>query len=622
MALWDIKERYNIVRSNNIDVVNRGTRGFWAGGSSGGATTTIDTIKFSSLGNSTDYGDLIVAGTQLGGGQAGSTTRSFVRMGGEVSGDAYDEPCEYINPTSTGNAMSFGNLTVGASNKGCVSNDIRACMAGGQTATNSGDPQNVIDYFTIASTGNAADFGDLTVTRGATRGISSPTRGVFAGGTFTPSIVNTIDYVTIASTGNATDFGDLAAVRAFGGTGQSSVRGVYCGGTAPGNQSDMYHITIASTGNAPDFGDLTAALSGVAGCSNTISALITQTAGIDHVSITSLGNAFDFGDLTAARTSSPFGSSNGHGGIPEEVLTQTRPSVTYMPGSGRGFCMGGVSPTRINVIQFTHIPTLANFADFGDLTAVTSTAHPISSLTRGVAAGGQTPGVTDTIQSFEMQSLGNASDFGNLTVGRADMGKGCMGSPTRGLASGGITPSGSDVVDYITIATVGDATDFGDLSANRYAHAALSSSVRGVVGGGSSPIVNVMDYFTIASTGNATDFGDLSQARSHSGGASSSTRGVVMGGNTPSAVDTIDYITIASTSDATDFGDLPQTQSGATGTSNSIRALNMGGYAPGISNIVNYITIATTGNGADYGDLTAVVDGPTSASDSHGGLQA
>ena len=33
-------------------------------------------------------------------------------------------------------------------------------------------------------------------------------RGVFGGG-LTPSNVNTIDYVTIASTGNANDFGDL-----------------------------------------------------------------------------------------------------------------------------------------------------------------------------------------------------------------------------------------------------------------------------------------------------------------------------------------------------------------------------------------------------------------------------
>ena len=474
MALWNIKKIYNTVRSNNIDVVNRGTRGFWGGGysSPSGVVATIDTIQFASKGDATDYGDLLVAGTQLGGGQAGSTTRSFIRMGGEVSGDAYDEPCEYIKPASTGNAISFGDLTVGASNKGCVSNDIRACAAGGQTATNSGDPQNVIDFFTIASTGNASDFGDLTVTRGATRGISSPTRGVFAGGTFTPSIVNTIDFITIASTGNASDFGDLPVVRAFGGTGQSNVRGVYCGGTAPGNQNNMFHITIASTGNAVDFGDLTAAINAVAGCSNTVSALITQATGIDHVSIASLGDAFDFGDLTAARTSAPFGSSNGHGGISEEILTQTRPSVTHMPGtSGRALYAGGyISPGAINVMERITVSTLGNAFDFGDLnTAYTYWMAPCASLTRGFfMAGNNAPSSAETTQinCVSFFSEGNSFDFGDLTRS----GRGCYGlnSPTRGVAAGGSTATGPDavnVIDYITMATVGNATDFGDMTA-------------------------------------------------------------------------------------------------------------------------------------------------------------
>ena len=38
------------------------------------------------------------------------------------------------------------------------------------------------------------------------------TRGLFGGGT-TGSASNVIDYVTIASTGNATDFGDLTVAR-------------------------------------------------------------------------------------------------------------------------------------------------------------------------------------------------------------------------------------------------------------------------------------------------------------------------------------------------------------------------------------------------------------------------
>ena len=81
---------------------------------------------------------------------------------------------------------------------------------------------NVIDYITIATLGNASDFGDLTQARQAVSGASSQTRGVVAGGSVygSPSYtfnINTIDYVTIASTGDATDFGDLSA----GATGKS-----------------------------------------------------------------------------------------------------------------------------------------------------------------------------------------------------------------------------------------------------------------------------------------------------------------------------------------------------------------------------------------------------------------
>ena len=39
-----------------------------------------------------------------------------------------------------------------------------------------------MEYVTIASTGNATDFGDLTQTLDSTSALSSPTRGVFIQG--------------------------------------------------------------------------------------------------------------------------------------------------------------------------------------------------------------------------------------------------------------------------------------------------------------------------------------------------------------------------------------------------------------------------------------------------------
>ena len=65
---------------------------------------------------------------------------------------------------------------------------------------------NVIEYITIATTGNSQDFGDLTASKTSLGALASNTRGVWGGGY---SNKNVIEYVTIATTGNGTDFGDL-----------------------------------------------------------------------------------------------------------------------------------------------------------------------------------------------------------------------------------------------------------------------------------------------------------------------------------------------------------------------------------------------------------------------------
>ena len=126
---------------------------------------------------------------------------------------------------------------------------------------------NTIDYITIASIGNAIDFGDLTVARYNLAACSSSTRGIFGGGNVTPAATNTIDYITIASTGNAIDFGDLTIARSDLVACSSITRGVFGGGLTPTSQNTIDYITIATTGNAIDFGDLTVARSDLAACS-------------------------------------------------------------------------------------------------------------------------------------------------------------------------------------------------------------------------------------------------------------------------------------------------------------------------------------------------------------------
>jgi hypothetical protein len=97
-------------------------------------------------------------------------------------------------------------------------------------------------------------------------GASNSTRGLFAGGyNWSIGALNTTDYITIASTGDATDFGDLTAGRHYVGGMASSARAVFA--STSGSNTTMDYFTIASTGNALDFGDISLAGNGVAGCS-------------------------------------------------------------------------------------------------------------------------------------------------------------------------------------------------------------------------------------------------------------------------------------------------------------------------------------------------------------------
>ena len=117
-----------------------------------------------------------------------------------------------------------------------------------------------IDYITISSTGDAADFGDLSLLVVNHAGAASFTRGCFAGGNYpsSPYYTDVIDYVTIVTAGDAADFGDLIK-GGHGGpsTCSNSIRGINAGGTPATNEIDYWNM--ASLGNSSDFGDLTQA---------------------------------------------------------------------------------------------------------------------------------------------------------------------------------------------------------------------------------------------------------------------------------------------------------------------------------------------------------------------------
>ena len=93
---------------------------------------------------------------------------------------------------------------------GCAGSTTRLMIAGGRSGSVSFT--NIIDFFTIASTGDSTDFGDLSAARGGNGGVSSATRYCSLGG-YESDEVDTIEYVTMASAGNATDFGNLSSTR-------------------------------------------------------------------------------------------------------------------------------------------------------------------------------------------------------------------------------------------------------------------------------------------------------------------------------------------------------------------------------------------------------------------------
>ena len=104
-----------------------------------------------------------------------------------------------------GDATTADNSAVGTS-----SNAIRGICF---TASYSPNTDDVIDFLTIATLGNALDFGDLNhISMNGAAVCASSTRAV-AGGGYDGSIQSEMDYVQIMTTGNAIDFGDLDQAR-------------------------------------------------------------------------------------------------------------------------------------------------------------------------------------------------------------------------------------------------------------------------------------------------------------------------------------------------------------------------------------------------------------------------
>ena len=228
---------------------------------------------------------------------------------------------------SSGQASDFGDLGTARYSHGGVSSSTRGCFAGGWVPNNT----NSIEYVQIQTTGSAETFGELSVGGNhGNPGMQSPTRGIFCGGygSFSPDVnspyaYNRMQMITMASKGNTTRFGELSVGGARGGAGGNSVRGVWGGGV-----------------NLP---------------SSTMNALI------EYVIIASEGNGTNFGELTVARRNNA------------EVADSSTRAV---------FCGGiaadGTAPAATNYMDYITIASTGNAVDFGDVTGKIKASGGIS----------------------------------------------------------------------------------------------------------------------------------------------------------------------------------------------------------------------------------------------------
>ena len=308
--------------------------------------------------------------------QVDNTTRT----GRGLSAGSYPgeiEHIDFINISTRGNSVRFGDMTEHQGLMDAASSSTRMVTSGGYNSGFGGGAVMDIQYVTMASEGNTIDFGDQTQGTYGTGASSSSTRALIMGGNRMPTSSpfddgndgnNTICTIEIATIGNAIDFGDLSARRGYPGACGDPVRMVIFGG---------YNNAVGSP-------------------------LGLKTS--DTVIYASHGNGVDFGEAS-------------HGGSNKAASNSTR-------GIWGG--TSGGSNTYTNIMYTISIQSLGDSIDFGDRT-VYSSGSAMSSQTRLVMSGGRStaasPYATTNVMDFvEFASSGNAQDFGDLSFDQAGAG--------------------------------------------------------------------------------------------------------------------------------------------------------------------------------------------------------
>ena len=335
--------------------------------SAGSNTGSSSPIVVSSLTNGTAATAKVWAINAYGTSAPSDASASFTPaavIGIVAGGDGASQTdiIEYFSIPSTGNATDWGNLISAGEAFTGGGNSVRALFTGNSS--------NVVQFIVYATEGNATDFGDATGTNGYAGGTSSAsntTRAVFGRGS-----ADVLEYYTIGTEGNGTDFGNLSQSNLqYSGMSSSSGRGVFAGGRS-GNTSfnTIEYITIANTGNVTDFGNMSGTRVRLAACSSATRGVVggghVQPSGsvqntMEYITLGSTGNTTDFGDLTVARK-----------------------DLTAFSSSVRGCFAGGTVSSKVNTVDYITIASTGDATDFGDLSATRAQMGSTSNVHGGL----------------------------------------------------------------------------------------------------------------------------------------------------------------------------------------------------------------------------------------------
>lgn len=163
--------------SNDLSACASTTKAFFIGGNNGFGTlrTILNTITIATTGNATSHTTLDTGRHRHA--SASNNTRGIFAGGGVASNpDAAVDTMRYFSLTSGSSSVSFGNLSGNRIDLSACSSSTRAVFGGGFNG--SFNYQAGLDYVEIDTTGNASSFGSLTVARVALSGTSNCHGGI------------------------------------------------------------------------------------------------------------------------------------------------------------------------------------------------------------------------------------------------------------------------------------------------------------------------------------------------------------------------------------------------------------------------------------------------------------